>query len=194
MRSQISSSSSSALPLNVRSALGRPSTHAEASWKVRRTCSRASICRGLIAGFLALTRILTIRPDVVVSLGGPEAWMVGFVAFLTRVPHVVVEPNVMPGGTARNLAHMARLVFTAFRVPHHYLRPDKCAPSAPCCPVPLAAQCRLLWPCLLLFMRWHAQVHARIRVGTAPAFAGHVKPTHPDTGRACAEPAWWVCR
>jgi hypothetical protein len=86
-----------------------------------------SVYRGLFVLAFTIFQLMRLKPSVVVGMGGPDAWITGFAAYLARKPVVVIEPNVMPSSTARNLAHMARLVFTAFRVPMDYLRPDKCA-------------------------------------------------------------------
>jgi UDP-N-acetylglucosamine:LPS N-acetylglucosamine transferase len=77
---------------------------------------------------MAIVQLIRLKPKVVVGMSGTDAWITGFAAYLTRKPLVVIDPNAIPCNTARNLAHMARLVFTAFRVPMEYLRPDKCAP------------------------------------------------------------------
>jgi UDP-N-acetylglucosamine--N-acetylmuramyl-(pentapeptide) pyrophosphoryl-undecaprenol N-acetylglucosamine transferase len=63
---------------------------------------------------LALRYLSSLRPDVVLGMGGYVAFPGGVAAALRRVPLVVHEQNAVAGTANRTLARMARRVLTGF--------------------------------------------------------------------------------
>lgn len=67
---------------------------------------------------LSIVRVLGIlrarRPSAVFSMGGYVAGPVMFAAWLRRIPMVLMEPNAMPGLTARMAARLVRKALVSF--------------------------------------------------------------------------------
>ena len=55
-----------------------------------------------------------VRPALVIGVGGYASGPVVFMAWLLRLPRVLVEPNAHPGWTNRILAPLAHRIFVAF--------------------------------------------------------------------------------
>ncbi|MFW5451159.1 MAG: undecaprenyldiphospho-muramoylpentapeptide beta-N-acetylglucosaminyltransferase [Methylophagaceae bacterium] len=62
----------------------------------------------------AMTAIRSIKPDVVLGLGGFASGPGGVAAWLLRKPVVIHEQNAIPGLTNRLLAHIAKRVLQGF--------------------------------------------------------------------------------
>ena len=63
-----------------------------------------------VAVMRALVRMIRLRPDVVVALGGYAAAFPSIAALLLRKPLVLLEQNVIPGRVNRMLARRASLI------------------------------------------------------------------------------------
>jgi len=62
----------------------------------------------------ALRQLRTVRPDVILGMGGYVAFPGGLMAALTRTPLVIHEQNAVAGTANRWLARIARRVLTGF--------------------------------------------------------------------------------
>ena len=75
--------------------------------------------------FQSFGLIRRLQPKLVFGLGGYSAGPVGLAAYMTGVPLVLHEQNMIPGMTNRLLARMARKIFVSFEDSAKHLPADK---------------------------------------------------------------------
>ena len=85
------------------------------SLKDRRGIKKLGVFFQLPAAFSqALKLLLSLRPKVVLGVGGYASGPVILTAFFLRIPILLLEPNAIPGMTNRILARFAKRIFAAF--------------------------------------------------------------------------------
>jgi UDP-N-acetylglucosamine--N-acetylmuramyl-(pentapeptide) pyrophosphoryl-undecaprenol N-acetylglucosamine transferase len=68
----------------------------------------------LISIFQSVRIVRKLKPRLVISTGGFAAGAAGIAAWLTKTPLAIIEPNVYPGITNRQLGRAASIVFLGY--------------------------------------------------------------------------------
>ncbi|MEJ2672798.1 MAG: undecaprenyldiphospho-muramoylpentapeptide beta-N-acetylglucosaminyltransferase [Deltaproteobacteria bacterium] len=89
--------------------------------------SRTRTLLGMPAAILAArARLQSLKPHLVLGLGGHSSGPVGLAAWLLGIPLVLHEQNAIPGATNRYLARLARKIFVSFPAGQDHFPPGRC--------------------------------------------------------------------
>ena len=73
----------------------------------------------------ARARLKTLKPHLVLGMGGHASGPVGVAAWLLGIPLALHEQNAIPGATNRYLARLARKIFVSFPASREFFPPGR---------------------------------------------------------------------